>query len=80
MIVVMRPDATAEQVEHVSTLIKEMGLKAHPIQGTDLTVVAAIGDERKKDVSRLEQAPGVDRVMMILEPYKMAAKETRCGK
>ena len=80
MIVVMRPDATKDQVNHVSTLIREMGLKDHPIQGTDLTVVAVIGDDRKKDASRLETAPGVDRVMKVLAPYKMAAKETRGGR
>ncbi len=77
MIVVMRPDATAMQVEHVKALIREMGLKDHAIVGTELTVVAVIGDDRKKDKDRLEQAPGVDRVMRILAPYKMAAKEMR---
>lgn len=80
MIVVMRPGATKEQVNHVSTLIQEMGLKAHPIEGTDLTVVAVIGDDRKKDGSRLEQAPGVDRILRVLAPYKMAAKEARGGR
>jgi 3-deoxy-7-phosphoheptulonate synthase len=74
MIVVMRPDATAAQVEHVSSLIREMGLKDHPIVGTDLTVVAVIGDDRKKDGTKLERAAGVDRVMKVLAPYKMAAK------
>lgn len=77
MIVVMRPDATEQQVEHVCTLIREMGLTDHPIHGTELTVVAAIGDDRKKDQGTLEQAPGVDRVMPILAPYKLAARETR---
>lgn len=74
MIVVMRPDATEAQVKHVSSLIQEMGLKDHPIQGTDLTVVAVIGDDRKKDGRVLERAPGVDRVMKVLAPYKMAAR------
>ena len=77
MIVVMRPDATAAQVDHVSSLIREMGLKDHPIVGTDLTVVAVIGDDRKKDGSKLERAPGVDRVMKVLAPYKMAARADR---
>ncbi len=77
MIVVMRPDATPMQVEHVKELVREMGLKDHPIVGTELTVVAVIGDDRKKDKDRLEQAPGVDRVMRILAPYKMAAREMR---
>lgn len=77
MIVVMRPDATAEQVAHVSSLVKEMGLQDHPIVGTDLTVVAVIGDDRKKDGTVLERAPGVDRVMKVLAPYKMAARADR---
>ncbi len=80
MIVVMKPDATEEEVGHVVELIKDLGLKDHIIHGTDLTVVAVIGDERKKDGSVLEQAPGVDKVMRVMAPYKMAAKETRVGK
>lgn len=75
MIIVMRRDASADQVQGVSDLIAEMGLRAQPIQGTDLVVVAVIGDDRLKDGSKLEQAAGVDRVMRVLSPYKMAAKE-----
>ena len=74
MIVVMQPDATEPQVEHVRTLIREMGLTDHVIHGTDLTVVAVIGDDRKKDKSVLEQCAGVDRVMRVLAPYKIAAR------
>lgn len=79
MIIVMRPDATAEQVEHVAALIIEAGLKPHPIEGTDLYVVAVIGDDRLKDSSKFEQVPGVDRIMRVLSPYKMAAAETKPG-
>jgi 3-deoxy-7-phosphoheptulonate synthase len=75
MIVVMEPTASKKQVEQVCQLIREMGLKDHVIVGTDLTVVAAIGDDRKKDKAALEQAPGVDRVVPILAPYKIAARE-----
>lgn len=74
MIVVMRPEATEQEVRHVCSLIREMELTDHVIEGTDLTVVAVIGDDRKKDGSVLEQAPGVDRVMKVLAPYKMAAR------
>ncbi|MEM9418310.1 MAG: 3-deoxy-7-phosphoheptulonate synthase [Planctomycetota bacterium] len=74
MIVVMRPDATQQQVDHVTNLVREMGLKDHPIVGTDLTVVAVIGDERKVDGEVLERAPGVSKVMHVLAPYKMAAR------
>jgi 3-deoxy-7-phosphoheptulonate synthase len=74
MIVVMRPQATPAQVQHVCDLVREMGLKDHPIVGTNLTVIAVIGDDRKKDGSKLEQAPGVDRVMKVLQPYTLSAK------
>ena len=77
MIVVMRPEATSDQVDHVSKLIRDMDLQDHVIVGTDLSVVAVIGDERKIDPGTLEQAPGVDRVVPILAPYKLAALETK---
>ncbi|MCE9589669.1 MAG: 3-deoxy-7-phosphoheptulonate synthase [Planctomycetes bacterium] len=77
MIVVMRPEATKKEIEHVANVVKEMGLKPHVITGTDLSVVAVIGDDRKKDKGALEQAPGVDRVVPILAPYKMAARESK---
>ena len=74
MIVVMKPDATDAHVDHVCRLVRDMGLTDHPIKGSDLTVVAVIGDDRKKDGSKLERAAGVDRVMQVLAPYKMAAR------
>ena len=79
MIIVMRADATEQQVQHVSDLVVEAGLKPQPIQGTDLVVVAVIGDDRLKDASKFEQVPGVDRIMRVLSPYKMAAAETKPG-
>ena len=77
MIVVMEPHATEKQVRHVTELVREMGLKEHVIKGTDLTVVAVIGDDRKKDKAAFEGAPGVDRVVPILAPYKLAARTGR---
>lgn len=77
MIVVMQTNASTGQVDHVVKLVREMGLQDHVIVGTDLTVVAVIGDDRKKDKGTLEQAPGVDRVVPILHPYKVAARETK---
>src|SRR3954470_2056984 len=77
MIVVMKADATKEQVEHVAKLVREMGLKDHVIVGTERTVVAVIGDDRFKDRSVLESADGVEKVVPILAPYKMASREVK---
>lgn len=77
MIVVMKPLSPKNQVEHVIQLVREMGLKDHVIVGEERTVIAVIGDDRFKDRSVLESAPGVDRVVPILAPYKMASKEIK---
>src|SRR5215217_4955896 len=77
MIVVMKPGSTQKQVEHVIQLVREMGLKEHVIVGTERTVVAVIGDERFKDRGVLETVAGVDKVVPILAPYKMASTEVK---
>jgi 3-deoxy-7-phosphoheptulonate synthase len=77
MIVVMKPGSSQKQVEHVVNLVREMGLKDHVIVGTERTVVAVIGDDRFKDRGRLETVEGVDRVVPILAPYKMASVEMK---
>lgn len=75
MIIVMEPGATAQQIEQVIGMIREMGMKEHLIQGTELSVVAVIGDDRKKDPAVFEALPGVQKAMRVLAPYKMSAAE-----
>jgi 3-deoxy-7-phosphoheptulonate synthase len=77
MIVVMKPGSSKEQVDHVISLVHEMGLKEHVIVGTERTVVACIGNDRYKDKSRVETVDGVERVVPILAPYKMASAEVK---
>src|SRR5687768_10964880 len=77
MIVVMKPGSDQRQVEHVCKLVREMGLKDHVIVGTERTVVAVIGNDRNKDRSVLETVDGVDKVVPILAPYKMASMEVK---
>jgi 3-deoxy-7-phosphoheptulonate synthase len=77
MVVVMKPGASQAQIEHVVKRVREMGLKDHVIAGTERTVVAVIGDDRFKDRNVLETVEGVDRVVPILAPYKMASREVK---
>ncbi|HYE17258.1 MAG TPA: 3-deoxy-7-phosphoheptulonate synthase [Tepidisphaeraceae bacterium] len=77
MIVVMKQGSTQAQVAHVIKLVQEMGLKEHVIVGTERTVVAVIGNDRFKDRTALETVDGVDKVVPILAPYKMASKEVK---
>jgi 3-deoxy-7-phosphoheptulonate synthase len=77
MIVVMKPGATKQHVQHVVDLVREYGLTDHVIFGTDRTVIACIGDKRMVDKGAIENAPMVDRVVPILAPYKMASTEVK---
>ena len=77
MIVVMKPDATAEQVEHMVAQIVALGMTAQVIQGTETTVIAAIGEEREGLVESLEPGAGVEKVLPIRAPYKRASSELK---
>src|SRR5579862_2954597 len=76
MILVLRQDCTREEVAYAEKRLKELGLEPHTLFGVERTVIAAIGDERKTSVDQLSQIPGVDTVMPILAPYKLASKES----
>ena len=68
MIVVMKPGVSQETIREIARRVEELGLKAHVIHGTDLTVVAVIGDDRKKNGTVLEQAPGHGYDLVDREP------------
>jgi 3-deoxy-7-phosphoheptulonate synthase len=77
VIVVMKSGATGAQINNVVKMVREMGLREHIIEGSERTVVAVIGDDRAKDRSVMETIDGVEKVMPILAPYKMASRETK---
>jgi 3-deoxy-7-phosphoheptulonate synthase len=77
VIVVMKPGSTPNEVAHVVALVKELGLKEHVIVGEERTVIACVGNERFKELQRVETSPGVEKVVPILAPYKMASAESK---
>src|SRR5438067_9605723 len=77
MIVVMKPGATPQQIDHVRELIEQLNLKSHVIVGTERTVIAALGEKRDGAKQALETGEGVDKVVPILAPYKMASTEVK---
>ena len=77
MIIVLRPDATKEQIDHIIEKIKSLGLKLHTSKGTERTILGVIGDESVLEGQPLEVLPGVERVMPILKPYKLVSREFR---
>ena len=61
--------------------VESLGLKPTVLRGTERTVIAAIGDERAAaGVGVLESGPGVDEVLPVLAPYKIASIETKSEK
>ncbi len=77
MIVVMKKNATPDQIQHMTERVEQLGLKAHPIQGSERTVIAAIGDKRQQMKESLEAGAGVEEVVPILAPYKVASREVK---
>ena len=75
MIVILKHDATSEQVDHVVDRVEELGLKAHLSRGTHRTIIGIIGDEQKLQVEPLRAMPGVSQVVPVLPPYKLASLE-----
>src|SRR5579875_2425780 len=82
MMIVMKETATEEQVEAVVEKIERAGARAHRSSGERVTVIGAIGDvEQDASIESLglEGQPGVDRVMPILKPYKLASLQITHG-
>jgi len=76
MIVVMHRGASKREIADVEKEIERMGYRTHPIYGVERTVIGAIGDERgKARLQALETCAGVERVIPILKPYKLAGIE-----
>lgn len=77
MIVVMQHGASQEAIDHTAERVERLGLKAHVIYGAERTVIAAIGEKRDYMRETLESCPGVERVVPILAPYKVASREVK---
>jgi 3-deoxy-7-phosphoheptulonate synthase len=79
MMIVMKEGATEEQISHVVERIEGVGCSAHLSRGEVLTVIGAIGDRDRVAALGLEGTPGVDHLVPILKPYKLASAQFRKG-
>ncbi|MDI6759087.1 MAG: 3-deoxy-7-phosphoheptulonate synthase, partial [Candidatus Omnitrophota bacterium] len=75
MIIVLRPDATEEQINHIIDRVKKLGLTPHVSKGTERTIIGVIGPEDILRVTPLEVFAGVEKVMPVLSPYKLVSRE-----
>jgi 3-deoxy-7-phosphoheptulonate synthase len=79
MMILMKTDATPAQIDAVIDRVKNIGADAHVSRGEVMTVIGAIGDRERVASLGLEGAPGVERVVPILKPYKLASRQTRAN-
>ncbi|MCG2721163.1 MAG: 3-deoxy-7-phosphoheptulonate synthase [Thermodesulfovibrionales bacterium] len=78
MIIVMKAGATKRERDEVIKKIKEYGYTPHIIHGTTRDVIGAVGDERGKVILQsIEFMNGVESVVPILKPYKLASREVK---
>ncbi|NLK20685.1 MAG: 3-deoxy-7-phosphoheptulonate synthase [Epulopiscium sp.] len=75
MIIVMRPEATEENIKNVIQTIEYCGLKVHLSKGLEVTIIGVIGEKSKISESNLELLSGVDRLVPVTESYKLANKK-----
>ena len=77
MIILMKEGASQSEIDHIHNRVTEMGYVPHLIVGVTRTVVAAVGDKTKEPLKSLQYEPGVDSVMAVQQPYKLASRTTK---
>lgn len=77
MIIIMSTNATREQIDNVEHKLSSLGFKTHPIFGEVKTIIGAIGDKRLLNTHSIASMPGVENLVPIMKPYKLASKELK---
>lgn len=75
MIIIMKAGAQEEEINQVVRRVQELGFTPHVSRGVERTIIGVIGDERSLARSNFEVLPGVERVVRVLHPFKMASRE-----
>ncbi len=75
MVIIMRHNASTEEIQDVVEHVESLGFKAHLSSGEERTVIGVIGDERPIDPEHFEMLSGVERTVRILKPFKLASRD-----
>ena len=75
MIIVFKPGVTQDEIDHLTSKIESLGLKPWISAGVERTIMGVIGDESPLQTLPLEGFPGVEKVVSILKPYKLASRD-----
>ncbi len=77
MIIVLKPEITEKEIEHIIERVTKLGLKPMLSKGTERSIIGVIGPEDILRSTPLEAFPGVEKVMPVLAPYKLVSREFR---
>src|SRR5437879_6663665 len=80
MLIVMKPSATARDIDAVVNVIEAIGLRAHAMPGATRTAIGLTGNEGPIDGRRFENLPGVAEVIRVTKPYKLITLDLRPDK
>src|SRR5688572_33335725 len=79
MIIITKAGITPAELDNIRERIESVGLRTHISRGEQLTVIGCIGDEARLRELPLQSMPGVDSVVPVLKPYKLASREFAAG-
>jgi 3-deoxy-7-phosphoheptulonate synthase len=77
MLIVMKPDAAAREIDAVVNVIQKIGLRPHPMPGATRTAIGVTGNQGPVDGRRFENLPGVAEVIRVTKPYKLITLDLR---
>ena len=74
MVIVMNQNASQKEIDELSGMLSQLGLGLHISKGTERTIIGIIGDKRILADIPIELMPGVDRIVPIVESFKLVGK------
>src|SRR5919198_1469405 len=77
MIVITQPNATEDQIQRIITRVREFGLEAQISRGASRVIIGVVGPEALLREKRLAIMPGVEAIVPVLKPYKLASRDSR---
>ncbi len=77
MLVVMKAQATPEEIQAVCDHIERLGFRPHPMPGAQRTAIGVTGNQGEVDQGNLEELSGVAEVIRVTKPYKLASRDVK---
>jgi len=77
MLIVMRAQATEEQIRAVCEKVESLGYRAHPMPGAQRTAIGITGNKGEVESGTLEEMPGVQELIRVSKPYKLVSRDVK---